>query len=476
MIFLSSNEEKDVNSFNDDLIMDDFGVVEKLMADFEVEEFNIDCMRLELGDDPRDLSVEALSKILQFPSRCEFNLWEITKILRERRDPRAVKSLIAALSYDVFIQEEAAEALGEIGDPRAVKPLKEIVQNYEKNDYVREAAIRSLKKINSSSFEDPELRKRDDKKADAVDLSQIVNNWVNSSHSSRNIHNDLRFGDTGYLRDKSKHAPYDSVSRREVEDRIEKRDVAWLLKSSVITNRKGFWIFGETDKDRETKLMAFNFIVYDVGEDAIETLVPQLEHPDPKIRFRTIEALRVIGKKLRKQLVKEFKDKHKRDLMALREEVIDLYGNDWELRYEEKFHSKIFEDLYKFIYDTKDSANYEKISKRLERLNNIKRTVEHHDIRLQSGREALLKLIKNSRGEICEAAKIALDHYNLLPINVSEYIFDIDELNDYDDHDDKTKIDVHIHVHGEERSLNDQLIEENDLYMDDIISGLYRGR
>lgn len=461
--------------------MDDFDVVEKLMADFEAEEFNIDCMRIELGDDLRDLRIETLSKILQLDSGSEFNLLdlEITKILRERRDPRAVKSLIAALSYDTVVQEEAAEALGEIGDPRAVESLKEIVQNYEKNDNVREAAIRSLKKINARIFFNPTLRKNDDK--DENYLSAIVNNWSESDPSYRNsqikARRELIFGDTRYLTDKSKYAPYDHVSRRKVKDMIEKRDVGWLLKSSVITNSKGFWRFGETDKDRETKLMAFNFILNDVGEDAIESIILQLEHPDPNIRLRAIEALTVIGKKLRQELVKEFKDKHQRDFMALREEVIDLYGSDWKHTFGENLHTKIFDDLFKFINDTEDSIYYEKRSKRLKRLKSIQKTVEYLDIRLQSGRKALLKLIKNSRGELSEAAKIALKHYNLLPIRVSEYIFDEDELNNYDDdRDDKTKIEAHIHVHGEDRSLNDQLIEENDFYMDDIISGLYRGR
>jgi len=62
-------------------------------------------------------------------------------------DARAVKPLIKALGdSDMGVRENAAWALGEIGDARAVDALSELVV-HDKNKYVREAARDALRKL-----------------------------------------------------------------------------------------------------------------------------------------------------------------------------------------------------------------------------------------------------------------------------------------------------------------------------------------
>jgi HEAT repeat protein len=68
-------------------------------------------------------------------------------------DPRAVEPLIVALKNGgwYMIRKAAAEALGRIGDPRAVEPLIPVL----KDEYfkVREAATEALIKIGAPSVE-----------------------------------------------------------------------------------------------------------------------------------------------------------------------------------------------------------------------------------------------------------------------------------------------------------------------------------
>ncbi len=73
--------------------------------------------------------------------------------LGEIGDPRAVEPLIAALQDGSWgVRSYAAAALGAIGDARAVKPLTALIRDSKK--VVRKAAAEALSKIGPSS--DPE--------------------------------------------------------------------------------------------------------------------------------------------------------------------------------------------------------------------------------------------------------------------------------------------------------------------------------
>lgn len=71
---------------------------------------------------------------------------EAAEALGEIRDPRAVDPLIAALNdRNPEVREEAAEALGKIGDPRAVEPLTGLLGDPRRE--VREKAEKALGRL-----------------------------------------------------------------------------------------------------------------------------------------------------------------------------------------------------------------------------------------------------------------------------------------------------------------------------------------
>jgi HEAT repeat protein len=70
-------------------------------------------------------------------------------------DPRSVDALSAALNHnEVSVREAAVDALGEIGDPRAVKPLGVMLKG-DKDSSMRWRAACALEKINDPSAVDP---------------------------------------------------------------------------------------------------------------------------------------------------------------------------------------------------------------------------------------------------------------------------------------------------------------------------------
>jgi HEAT repeat protein len=77
-------------------------------------------------------------------------------------DPRAVKPLIAALKDEnAEVRQAAAEALGEIGDPHAVEPLIAVLK--DENAEVRQAAAEALGEIGDSHVVEPLIASLGDK-------------------------------------------------------------------------------------------------------------------------------------------------------------------------------------------------------------------------------------------------------------------------------------------------------------------------
>ena len=76
------------------------------------------------------------------------DLWarrRAAEALGEIKDPRAVEPLIAALKdEDEEVRMRAAVALGEIKDPRAVRPLIALLKNGGEEWSVREGAAKAL--------------------------------------------------------------------------------------------------------------------------------------------------------------------------------------------------------------------------------------------------------------------------------------------------------------------------------------------
>jgi HEAT repeat protein len=104
--------------------------------------------------------VDGLIEALNFPDDPNIRL-DAASALGQIGDSRAVKPLIAALDDQQGVIEMAALALGEMGDPRAVDPLTEPLNhgNWE----VRSSAAKALGKIGDERAVDPLTKLLDDR-------------------------------------------------------------------------------------------------------------------------------------------------------------------------------------------------------------------------------------------------------------------------------------------------------------------------
>jgi len=93
---------------------------------------------------------------------------EAAQALGEAKDPRAIKPLIDALKKDEYwdVREAAADALGEIGDPSALKPLMKALEKDE-NGNVQGAAAEALGGIGDAIAVDPLIEALDYKSSEA---------------------------------------------------------------------------------------------------------------------------------------------------------------------------------------------------------------------------------------------------------------------------------------------------------------------
>jgi HEAT repeat protein len=99
--------------------------------------------------------VEGLIKILK-DSKDKFARWEAAEALGEIGDKRAVDPLIEALNdKKPLIRWKAAEALGEIKDKRAVDPLIEALKGEDEDWCVRKTAAEALGKIGDKRAVEP---------------------------------------------------------------------------------------------------------------------------------------------------------------------------------------------------------------------------------------------------------------------------------------------------------------------------------
>ncbi len=93
----------------------------------------------------RRRDVDGLIKVLQTGAHPE-SREEAAEALGEIRDPKAVDPLIGALKdRDHEVREEAAEALGKIGDRRAAEPLNALLGDPDPK--VRRAAESALARM-----------------------------------------------------------------------------------------------------------------------------------------------------------------------------------------------------------------------------------------------------------------------------------------------------------------------------------------
>ncbi|HEX5037882.1 MAG TPA: HEAT repeat domain-containing protein [bacterium] len=98
------------------------------------------------GKDKREAKLQSLLEQLKDSDGTKRS--KAAEALGELGDPRAIKPLIRALGDgDKLVRMAAAEALGELGDPRAVKPLIRALG--DDDAWVRSDASKSLGKLKS---------------------------------------------------------------------------------------------------------------------------------------------------------------------------------------------------------------------------------------------------------------------------------------------------------------------------------------
>ena len=95
---------------------------------------------------------------------------------------QALASLIKALrDKERFVPQTAAEALGKIGDARAVNPLTELLDDEKKDDYTRVSAVKALGNIGDEKAKEALKRARTTCKD--KELVKVINDMLDSMNS-----------------------------------------------------------------------------------------------------------------------------------------------------------------------------------------------------------------------------------------------------------------------------------------------------
>jgi|GEM_PF-4700141 len=268
----------------------------------------------------------------------------------------------------------------------------------------------------------------------------------------------------------------------------ENKDVTGLLKSSIITNKKG-WFYGESDYERNSKQLTFYYIVYDIGEDAVKPLISLLKDSDPKIRLRAIKALKEIGERIIESSQIKFCEEYKEILdflYYLQDIESNLYGLQDAAR--EVWSNltcggdeQAFERLINLLKNF-ESNYYEKV---LEAQKKIETGIKKYDRPFIKTRDALSILKYDIDGKVHAASQDAVRHYNFAPIYVLNKIYwePYENDNSYNlAHEIAKELKKELKSdeikHRESlselnRRLNKKVIDENDEYMDDILIEIY---
>jgi hypothetical protein len=265
------------------------------------------------------------------------------------------------------------------------------------------------------------------------------------------------------------------------------KDVLGLLRCSVITYDES-WLHYETDYDRELKERAFLFIIDEIGYNAINSLINLFNDPNADIRLRAVGCLGEIGKGMQEEFHQELIEKYEKnfgfiDFLQSSDsncsyDVTKIAGDIWRnINYESNFELLIkkFDELIIAMRTSEYDPDIALYDKALRYIQQIYLALKQYNASFTHGYAALnkLALYNNEQGE---AAKDALRYFNLLPIST---LYGRTDCDDRDTTPSKGLVNSPTKqksFYERNRSLNQDLINENDDFMDDIISGLYAAR
>jgi hypothetical protein len=276
------------------------------------------------------------------------------------------------------------------------------------------------------------------------------------------------------------------VSILDLKNMEKRRDVDGLIRFSIITYDERFFHY-ETENCRNLKERAFRFIIDKIGYEAINSLINLFNDPDTDIRLRAVSCLGEIGKGMQEEFHSELIEKYEKnfgfiDFLQSSDsdcsyEITKIAGDIWNnLNYESDFDELIkkFDELIIAMRNSEYNADIIHYDEALKYIQQLYLALKQYDKQFTQGYAALYKLALTNIEE--DAAKEAARYFNLLPI------FTLYGRTDCDDREvTPTKGLVSSpkkqkSFYERNRSLTNKQIQENDDYMDDIISGLYAAR
>jgi diguanylate cyclase (GGDEF)-like protein len=225
---------------------------------------------LALGEIRDKRAVKPLIQILE--SENKGSLIKAIEVLGRIKDEKAVEALIYALrSKSLEAQIKAAKALGEIRDKRAVEPLIQALR--DKNEDLRLQAAKALGEIEEAKSVKPLIELLTD--SDAAVRAQVAEAL-------------------GKIGDKSS---VEALLSALADKDWEVREKAALALGEIGDERAiESLIYAFTYEDAGTRLNAQSALIK-IGERAVGPLIEALKYQNEEVRFQTAEALGEIGDK-----------------------------------------------------------------------------------------------------------------------------------------------------------------------------------
>jgi len=208
-----------------------------------------------------------------------------------------VRGLIKALQYkkESSIQESAAKALGEIGDPRAAKPLLALLFAPKLNNYkVNTTIIEALRKIGDADAHTIELLITEAEKP--VGTATGIHEPITKEEASEILLRALEGNDKSVWSRLALPCFGAKAMIRALRDNSSK--VVVLLKKQSDFIRKNNSISPDHEKKLTSAFRTSHVItgwLVAIGEPAVQPLIAALEDKNEYVRWSVTEALGQIG-------------------------------------------------------------------------------------------------------------------------------------------------------------------------------------
>ena len=334
-------------------------------------------------------------------------------------------------------------------------------------------------------------------------VDKLINNLNNTNDSCVNYY-EGNFGCVEYSAE---------VSKDSSTNKHEKSAKTFDINHSADL---GYLIDALNDPEEMVMLSAVEALGKTGDERALNQLIELLnETKSPKVQAKILEALNEIGKQMKEKYHKEFcKEFHKtidfinlchlNTKFDLKKNIYLIWMNLTQGTSSNTRFSMLMESFDKVIkilnsniypiyppnYLDKDAEydwisisedNYINHDNFVEAKEQMERGIKIYSEYFKEARENIMKFTHYSEEiEVWSTADKVIKQFYLLPINISFPCADLYKDDDFGYEDSFTNLNTYKVSHTpssrRRKSLIDRIIDENDEYMDDIISGLYGRR